>query len=40
MNIDITGALFTLRIQYDSTQTQRKEVASDVNVDWRTPITT
>ena len=31
MNIDINGALFTLRIQYEYTQC--KEGASDVNVD-------
>ena len=31
MNIDITGALFTLRIQYEYTQTQCKEGASDAN---------
>ena len=37
MNIDITGALFRLRIQY--TQSQCKEVASDVNFHPRTPIT-
>ena len=31
MKIDITGALFTLRFQYENTQTQRKEGTSDVN---------
>ena len=30
--IDFTGALFTLRIQYEYTQTQCKEGASDVNI--------
>ena len=39
MNIDITGALFLLRIQYEYTQTQYDEGASDVNVHRRTPIT-
>ena len=39
MNIDITGAFFILWIQYDYPQTQCKEGASDVNVNWTTPIT-
>ena len=32
MNIDVTGALFTLIFQYEYTQTQFQEGASDVNV--------
>ena len=31
MKTDITGALFTLRIQYEYTQTQCQEGAKDVN---------
>ena len=37
MNLDMTGALFTLKIKYE--YTQGKEGASDVNIHWRTPIT-
>ena len=32
MNIDITGAPFTSRIQYVYTQTQCKEGAGEINV--------
>ena len=32
MKIGITGALFTLRIQYEYNQTQCNEGATDVNV--------
>ena len=32
MNIDTTGALLTFRIQYENTQTQCKDGASDFNV--------
>ena len=38
MNIDITCALSTLRIQYEYAQTQFKKGASDINVHWRTLI--
>ena len=38
MNIDITGALFALRIQYEYTQTDCKEGASDFNINWMTVI--
>ena len=39
MKNDITGALLQLTIQYERTEIKCKEGASDVNVDWRTPIT-
>ena len=39
MSIDINSALFTLRFQYELTQTQLKEGASDVIVYSRTPVT-
>ena len=38
MYIDITCARFPMRIQYEYTQTESKEGASDVNVNWRTTI--
>ena len=38
INIDITGALFTLRIQYEFIRTQCKEGATDANVYRRTPL--
>ena len=37
MNMDITGALFTLKIKYEYTKS--REGASDVNIHWRSPIT-
>ena len=38
MNIDITSALFLLKILYKYTQTLWKEGTIDVNIQWRTPI--
>ena len=38
MNIYTFGALLTLRIQYEYTQTQCEEGASDVNFHLRIPI--
>ena len=38
MNIDLAGALLTLRIQCEFTQTNCKEGVSDVNDHYRTPI--
>ena len=38
MNIDITGALFTLWIPFEYTRTQCKEGASEVNFHWWTPM--
>ena len=37
-NVDISGALFILRIQYKFTQTQYEEGARDVNVIWVTVV--
>ena len=37
MNIEITGAHFTLRIQHECTQNQGQDGASDVNVLGWTP---
>ena len=38
MNIDIFDALFTLRIKYENTPTQRKESAKYVYIHLRTRI--
>ena len=38
MNIDITGALLTLSLSMAILNSQYKEGASDVNVQWRTLI--
>ena len=39
INIDITGSLLTLSLSILILNSQCKEGASDVNVHWRTPIT-
>ena len=38
MNIDISGALLTSQTQYEYTQIQCGEGASEVNIDYKTPI--
>ena len=37
-NVDISGALFLLRIQFKFTQTQCEEGTRDVNINWVTMV--